>query len=283
MNATPAGAITRPPLRYFGGKFRLAPWIIEHFPPHEAYVESFGGGAGVLLRKAPADVEVYNDLDGDIVNVFRVLRDPAQARALEVRLTLTPFARAEFELTYEPTADPVEAAARTITRSWLGFGTSAATKGTTGFRTSPKDARLWRAMGSLAEGLGPVTARLRGVLLECRPGIEVMLRFDGADVLHYVDPPYLFATRDPHTKGKAPWRRYYRHEMTDWQHQDLLTALRNLKGYVVLSCYDNPLYREALQGWWCTSRSAAASGGRFGGVARTETLWLNPQARGALP
>jgi DNA adenine methylase len=96
-------ALTRPALRWHGGKWRLAPWILSHFPAHRCYVEPYGGGASVLLRKAPSDAEVYNDLDGDVVTLFRVLRDAAQSDRLVRLLRLTPFARAEFEGAYEPT------------------------------------------------------------------------------------------------------------------------------------------------------------------------------------
>jgi DNA adenine methylase len=127
-------APTRPVLRYHGGKFRKAPWIIGHFKPHRVYVEPYGGGASVLMRKPRADFEVYNDLDGDVVNVFRVLRDRRRSRALEQLLRLTPWARAEFELSYEASDDPVERARRTIVRCFMGHGTTSRRKNRTGFR-----------------------------------------------------------------------------------------------------------------------------------------------------
>lgn len=89
--------VVRPLLRYHGGKWRLAPWIISFFPDHRIYTEAYGGAASVLLRKKRSYAEVYNDLDGEIVNLFRVLRNPAQARELIRLVALTPFAREEFE------------------------------------------------------------------------------------------------------------------------------------------------------------------------------------------
>lgn len=97
-------------LRYHGGKWRLAPWIIGFFPPHRVYVEAFGGAASVLMRKPRSYAEVYNDLYGDIVSLFRVLRDPSSAQELERRLRLTPFARDELESAYEPAVDAIDAA-----------------------------------------------------------------------------------------------------------------------------------------------------------------------------
>ena len=108
--------ITRPALRYHGGKFRLAPWVIKHFPPHQCYVEPFGGAASVLLLKPRAYAEVYNDLDADIVNFFAVLRDPAARARLVDACRLTPYARQEFEQAYEPNDCAIERARRTAIR-----------------------------------------------------------------------------------------------------------------------------------------------------------------------
>ncbi|WP_236693104.1 DNA adenine methylase [Pseudomonas sp. 11/12A] len=90
--------ITAPVIRYHGAKFRLAPWVLQHFPPHTCYVESFGGAAGVLMQKPRSYAEVYNDLDGDIVNLFRVLQDPVTRSGFTERLGFTPYSREEFEL-----------------------------------------------------------------------------------------------------------------------------------------------------------------------------------------
>lgn len=264
-------AIERPALRYHGGKFRLAPWLIKMFPQHQTYVEPFGGGAGVLLRKPRSAHEVYNDLDGDVVTYFRVLQDPLLREALAVRLAFTPFARAEFDRAYEATDDWVERAARVAVRSWMGYGSAGAQKSTTGFRMSSKDVKLW---SMLPDVIATVGQRFEGVLIDNRPAVQVMLHHDSPETLHYVDPPYLFKTRD---RASKHIHRYYRHEMTDWEHEQLCSCLLNLKGMVVLSGYENGLYRHALKGWR-TRTYETVGGSNRGSVPRTEVVWLNRQA-----
>lgn len=121
----------RPILRWHGGKFILAPWIISHLPKHRIYVEPLGGAGSVLLRKPRSYAEVYNDRDGEVVNLFRVARERGDdlRRALE----LTPFSREEFVLSYASTDDPIEQARRTVTRSFMGFGSNSHNH-LTGFR-----------------------------------------------------------------------------------------------------------------------------------------------------
>ena len=126
-------AVGRPILRYHGGKWMLAPWIISHFPEHRTYVEPFGGAASVLLQKPRTYSEVYNDLDGEIVNLFRVVRD--NGAALIEKLKLTPFARQEYRLSFETCDDALEQARRTVIRSFMGFGSNALARGIkSGFR-----------------------------------------------------------------------------------------------------------------------------------------------------
>lgn len=265
----------RPVLRYHGGKWRLAPWIIAHFPPHRVYVEPFGGAASVLMRKPRANVEFYNDADGETVNLFRVLRD--HGAELERRLRLTPFARAEFEASYEPTDDPIERARRTVVRAQMGFGTSAVVRTKTGFRrTSRRNKKTGYATdwAEYPDVLPAIVERLRGVCIEQADARELIPMLDGPDVLFYVDPPYVHATR-----GKVSGSNGYAHEMTDDDHRALAAVLRSLKGMVVLSGYPCPLYDEELYPDWHRVERAALTAG---GSRRTEVLWLSPRTAAAL-
>lgn len=258
--------VTRPALRYHGGKFKLAPWIVSHFPEHRIYVEPYGGAASVLLRKQRSYAEVYNDLDGEIVNLFRVLRNPAQARELVRLISLTPFAREEFENSYLTDGDPIEQARRTIVRSFMGFGAAGVSGKNTGFRnnstrsgTTP--AHDWR---NYPPALANIADRLAGVTIENRPAIQVMETFDGLTTLHYVDPPYPLSTRGKQAASG------YRHEMTDDQHIDLAAVLKSLKGMVILSGYQCPLYDELYADWQRVDKAAHADGA----LDRTESLWI---------
>lgn len=271
--------VASPVIRYHGGKFRLAPWVIQHFPPHQTYTESFGGAPGVLMQKPRSHGEVYNDLDGDVVNLFRVLRDTQQRDELLKRLVLTPYAREEFDLAWQVAVEPVERARRIIIRAQMGFGSAGASKGTTGFRIDCFRAyataqQLW---AQYPDSIAAIGERLAGVLIENRPAAEVLEAHDAPATLHYVDPPYLHATR---VRG-AQKGRYYKHELDDEQHRALLATLNSLEGMVVLSGYPSDLYRAALQGWHMTTTIARISAGR-GGDTRTECLWLNPACWDAL-
>lgn len=271
-------SITRPALRYHGGKFRLAPWVMQFFPQHHRYVEPFGGAAGVLLRKERSYAEVYNDLDDDIANFFRVLRDPALRARLIEACQLTPYARTEWELAYEPTECPVERARRTAVRAAMGFGPAGATKGKGGFRVDTTRAYS-TAMHNWTDYpacLGALGERMAGVLIENRPAIDVLRQHDAADTLHFVDPPYL-----PETRQITSSSRYYRHEMTAAQHEELLDALNGLQGYVVLSGYPSELYASRLAGWSAHTTEARIAAHR-GTAMRTEVVWLNPACTEAL-
>lgn len=165
--------IPRPVMRYHGGKWRLASWVISHFPPHRCYVEPFGGAASVLLKKPRSFAEIYNDLDDDIVNVFRILRDPEQAALLKKNCELTPFARTEFLGAYTETREPLEKARRILTRSWMGHGASGVRKHRTGFRVNPHRQRTTAAGDWMGwpRAIEAFTERLRGVVIEMRPHI----------------------------------------------------------------------------------------------------------------
>ena len=265
---------TRPVLRWFGGKWRLAPWIISHFPKHRVYVEPFGGAGSVLMRKDRAYAEVWNDLDGEVVNLFQVLRSDDAGRLVGL-LRLTPFAQDEFRGAYQDTLDPVERARRLVVRSLMGFGAgSACNKQSTGFRScsTRRGTTPMQDWSTYPDALQLVIERLEGVCIASADASRVMRQHDGLETLHYVDPPYVHDTRTrPRTHG-------YAHELTDDQHRDLLATLRSVQGMVVLSGYANPLYDDALTDWQRVEREAHADGAR----KRTEALWLNPACSEAL-
>lgn len=261
-----------PAIRYHGGKFRLAPWIMRFFPEHKTYVEPFGGAAGVLIQKTRSYAEVYNDLDGDIVNFFRVLRDRDMRSQLEAAIVLTPYARAEFELSWEPTECPIERARRTAIRAQMGFGSAGATKGITGFRIDTRRAygtaqHLWAKYPAAIAAVGE---RFNSVLIENRPAIEVMQQHDGVETLHFVDPPYVHGTRVLQANGRG----YYRHEMSDDDHVELLTFLLELDGMIVLSGYMSDMYADILSGWESHTTKSRISAGR-GSALRDEVVWIN--------
>lgn len=282
MNAV--AAFNRPVLRWHGGKWRLAPWVNRHLPPHRIYVEPFGGAASVLLQKPRSYAEVYNDLDGEVVGLFRILREPEQAQELARLLELTPFARIEFELARQPADDPMERARRLVIRSYMGFGSNAHAStarghGATGFRSNSHRAGTtpahdWRNYPAALAGF---TERLRGVVIEDRDALKVMAQHDREDTLHYVDPPYLPETRTSLRPGTHNYRMY-RHELDEDGHRQLLAFLKTLKGMVVLSGYPSGLYAEALADWRCERTVALADGAK----KRIEALWLNDRAAAAV-
>jgi DNA adenine methylase len=263
---------TRPVLRWHGGKWLLAPWIISHFPPHRVYVEPYGGAGSVLMRKPRSYAEVWNDLDDCVVNLFRILRSD-QAHELVRRLRLTPFSRAEFDETSGPfPEDPMEAARHLVMRSFMGFGSNAHGR-STGFRANSNRSGTTPAHDwtNYPDALVAIIERLSGVVIENKDAQKLMVQQDGPDTLFYVDPPYVWATRGDDSPD-------YVHEMDNDAHEALLAFLKTLAGMVVLSGYPHPMYDQALCNWRRVERKALADGAR----ERTEVLWINPQASRAI-
>lgn len=249
-------------IRYHGGKVLMAGKIISLFPAHDCYVEPFGGGGAVLLAKPRARLEVYNDIDGDMVTLFRVLRD--QPDALASAISLTPFAREEHEIAYGDAPTDLERARRVLIRSHFGHGSSGIHRAT-GFRAAGMRARTLPVHGwmKLPDTVRATAERLRGVVIERRPAVQVMQAHDGPSVVHYVDPPYLPETRD---RGSD-----YRHEMSRDDHIALLDTLRGLRGAVVLSGYASDLYDGAMHDWRRIEVKAKADRA----ADRIEVLWCN--------
>ena len=235
-----------------------------------------------MMRKSRTYAEIYNDLDSEVVNVFRVLRDPATAQELERLLRLTPFSRDDFEAAYTPTEEPVEQARRTIFKAFAGHGSDSIHRGkasdtsmftrvcqwkpNTGFRgdsnrrgTTP--AHDWK---NYPKQIMRFCERLQGVVIENRPALKVITQYDYPDALIYVDPPYIHASRRDPKHG-------YRHEMTNEDHRKLAEILRSVRGMVIISSYPCALYEELYSDWRCIEKRT-----RTLGKSATEVLWLSP-------
>lgn len=274
-------ALRRPLLRYHGGKWKLANWITQHFPRHRIYIEPFCGGGSILLRKDRAYAEVINDLDSDIVNLFRVLRDPIKAAALLDALRLTPFARAEFLASNRKGhRNGIERARRLIVRSFMGFSSASTFFGhSTGFRSNSNRSGSTPAhdWANYPDELSHIVDRMRGVIVEHRNAVDVIARHDEPDALIYCDPPYVRETR---TFKRRTSGQVYRHDFTDDDHRRLAAALHQVKGMVLLSGYSCPLYdAELFPDWHRVSIASYADGAK----PRTEVLWMNAAAKAALP
>lgn len=258
-----------PILKYPGAKWRLAPWIIEHLPPHESYLEPFFGSGAVFFNKSKSRIETINDIDGEVVNFFKTCRE--EPEALANALALTPWAREERNEAYLPVdGDQVEQARRFAVRCWMTFGAyRCQTNGwrhTTGKKKDggPDNPRLWARM---PECVRQAADRLMEAQIEHRPALDVIKAHNGPEVLIYADPPYIHSTRTAH--GKA-----YDHEMEDADHIAMLQALAEHQGMVILSGYDSEMYHDHLAGWKAVYTNTTAERG----ARRTECIWINPLA-----
>ncbi|MDR0996995.1 MAG: DNA adenine methylase [Zoogloeaceae bacterium] len=258
--------VKRSALRYFGGKWAIAPWILEHMPPHKVYVEPFGGAASVLLRKPRSRTEVYNDLDEEVVGLFRVIQDPKQCQQLMRLLKRTLYARAEFKRAFEASTDPIIRSQRAIIRAYMSLHHSALfmPSKSGSFASSPGSGH--KSWANYPRHLASMCRRLRGVIIEQKDAREVIRIQDSPDTLFFVDPPYLPSTRDRSTR--------YRHDLDQSQHIDLLDQLKAAQGKVMIAGYPSPLYDEHLAGWQRIEREHYA---RANGVRKAiEALWIKP-------
>lgn len=260
--------LTAPPIPYFGAKQQLASRIAALFPPHFHYVEPFAGSLAVLLAKTPSAQETVNDIDGDIMCFWKVLRDYPDE--LERLCALTPHSRAEYNAAFDRPEELSEL--ERARRVWVSL-------------TQSRGGRLqriwWRHHPGTADPsvitpsliarymarLPPAARRIARVSLECRPALELIPSFTPhPNVLLYVDPPYLGSTR---TSGG------YQHDMrTENEHRALADALTGARCAVVISGYPSQLYDELYAGWHQVDiATGTAQGGAW--AERVEVLWSN--------
>lgn len=256
-------------IKYPGAKWSYAQWITSLLPPHRFYLEPFFGSGAVFFNKAPAAYETINDLDGQVVNFFRVCRENPDALAQAI--ALTPFSRQEMLSIQEKrageeialTGDAIEDARRFAVRCCQGFGSKLSDRvgwKNTKHPNGPRNPRIW---SGVPETILEMAGRLKNAQIEQTDAVKLIKACNDTNCLVYADPPYPASTRRS---------RMYRMEMmTDDEHERLLRALLDHRGPVVLSGYDNPLYNDMLQGWYKDQRM----GHNNSGAARVETLWMN--------
>lgn len=256
----------KPILRWPGAKWRIAQWIINHFPEHGTYLEPFFGSGAVFFTKPPSGTETINDIDDNIVNLFRVIRD--NYFELARKIEMTPYAKSEYEYcrrTYKMEIDDIERARKYLVAVWQGFG------GKTYQETSWAHDRTNsvfrpRYFAEVPERILSITERLKMAQIENRDAIELIDMYNKKNCLIYADPPYLAKTRT---------NLHYNCEFAkEEQHQQLLEVLLRHKGPVLISSYSNKLYDEMLvmeNGWDKQSIRVQTNAGH----TNTECLYLN--------
>lgn len=261
----------RSPVRSFGGKGSLAPVLLKYIPKHITYVEVFGGAASLLFAKQQSPVEVYNDVESGLVNFFRVLRNKSDFRKFHHLVSLSPFSREEFyycKETWRNVKDPVEKARRWYVVARQCFHNSMESwqfSVTTSNRNMSGAVSAWL---SAFENMPAAFDRFRTVQVESRDWRKILEIYDTPDTFFYLDPPYVLSTRS---------YEVYEHEIYDKDHKDLIDAVQSLSGKVMISGYDNDLYKKFDSSIWkrvdfdascCTLKVGS-------GRDRIESLWMN--------
>jgi DNA adenine methylase len=256
---------------WYGGKYSHLDWLLPLLPKTTHYCEPFSGSAAVLINREPSPVETYNDIHGEVVNFFRVLRE--QKDALIEAIGLTPFSRAEFEAAIRETSEGLSELERARRFYILArqVRTGLAQKASSGRWAHCKLTSRAGMAGAVSRWLGAVedlpliAQRLLRVQIENKPAIEVIKRYDSEDTLFYCDPPY------PHdSRGDS---NAYANEMTDEHHRELAVVLRNVKGKVALSGYYCKLMDELYGDWQrVESKEKIIHSVK---TTRTEVLWIN--------
>ena len=263
---------------WYGGKYSHLDWLLPLLPDTTHYCEPFGGSAAVLINRKPSPVETYNDIDGDVVNFFRVLRE--QKDELLEAIGLTPFSREELRIAVSVQSEDVtdlERARRFFVRARqvrTGLAQTAS-EGRWAYCKLTSRAEMAGAvsrwLGSV-EGLSEIAQRLLRVQIENAPAIEVIRRFDSPETLFYCDPPYVHESRSDINA--------YAYEMSNDEHRELAEVLHKVEGKVALSGYQSDLMGELYGDWKyieapTKKAHSTNTGANNNKQNRTEVLWVN--------
>ena len=256
---------------WYGGKFSHLDFILPHIPRDAThFCDVYGGSGAVLLNLPPFPVETYNDIDSELVNFFRTLRE--QGPELTKAIGLTPFSREELVLACQPARNlsDLERARRFYVRARQTRTGLAQTSSGGRWAHCVLTSRAGMAgavsrwLGSI-DGLSEIAQRLLRVQIENAPALEVIRRYDTANTVFYLDPPYVHSSR-----GDAS---AYGYEMTEEDHRELADTLRTVRGRVILSGYRTALYDELYRGW--RREDADERLCRSVRKPRRESIWLN--------
>lgn len=263
---------------WYGGKYSHLDWLLPLLPETTHYCEPFGGSAAVLINRMPSPVETFNDIDGELVNFFRVLR--TQKEELLEAIGLTPFSREELRIAVNGSLENISA----LERARRFFVRARQVR--TGLAQTASEGRwahckltsragmagaVSRWLGSV-EGLAEIAQRLLRVQMENEPAIKVIKRYDSLETLFYCDPPYVHESRSD--------TNAYKYEMSDEEHRQLAEVLNNVQGKVALSGYHSPLMKELYGGWAfieAPTKKAHSTNTRPDATkqTRTEVIWIN--------
>lgn len=252
-------------LKYPGGKWSMADWIISFFPRHHSYLEPFFGSGAVLFNKPRSNIETVNDLDGDVVNLFEWIRKAPEKLAREIYYT--PYARQVYEDAFAMVPEDNDSFGRAVNffirlNMGYGFRTNGQRVGWKHDVQGRERAYASREWTDLPDRIIWAAERLRGVQIENRPAAGLMKRFNYPDVLVYLDPPYMLGTRH----GKQ-----YRYELDDAGHEELICTAKKHSGPVLVSGYDSELYNRELKDWYRAEKTT------YSQVCsrKKEVLWMN--------
>ncbi len=260
-------------LKYPGSKWQIAKWIIGHFPEgyqNMTYLEPFFGSGSIFFNKDRSRIETINDLDDNVVNLFKVMREWPEELAYQI--SMTPWSRTEYDISYQPASNEVEQARRFMVRTWQAFGCLTSCR--TGWRNNitAENRTVQKFHSKLPDEMLSMCNRLRHtknetVQIEHQDAFKLIERYNRTDVLMYLDPPYLISTRH----GKM-----YKHEFTDDDHIRLLNFCRESRAKIIISGYENSLYEQYLKNWNKDDITTMCEGGK----TRKEIIWMNYKISG---
>lgn len=231
-------------LKYPGAKWRIADWIIENIPEHHSYIEPFFGSGAVFFNKPQSNIQTINDLDGEVVNFFEVVRDMPEE--LATKIYMTPYARKVYENTYEQlnkiNTSKIDRALNFCIKINMSYGHRFSYK--VGWKNDVQGrerAYALRSWNKIPDIIMEAAVRLKETQIENGPAIEVIKRFNNPKCLIYCDPPYLLGIRNI--------SKQYNYEMSNKDHEDLLNTIIKSKSKIIISGYDSDLYNDALKDW----------------------------------